>query len=334
MKRYKWIENMDITKEDALRIARELIERISAQNLRGIALLNRCRDIITLGINAYDDAQKSVNFGQAVQISVSERSEKRVRTIYEISQICRRLMKHTPELENMNMRDISISQCQNILKACSTSNLQFLKFRAILHSIFSCGVRRGWCSTNPVDAIPRPFIEETEVEPLPWDDIKKLTHTARKKEFSACMPAVGLMLWAGIRPAELLRLSWEDIDWQEKVINLRPRHTKTGGSRHITLQPVLIEWLKQTKVKTGKICPPNWANRWKKLRLAAGIFHWQQDVLRHTFASYHLKKWHDIGKLQEEMGHRSARLLQTRYLSMKGITREHVTMFWTPGKLG
>ena len=141
------------------------------------------------------------------------------------------------------------------------------------------------------------------------------------------------MLWAGVRPAELARLTWDDIDWQEKVINMRPHHTKTGGCRHVTIHPVLMEWLKKSKSRTGKICPPNWMNRWRQLREAAGIHTWQQDVLRHTFASYHLKYWHNIDKLQAEMGHRSARLLQTRYLSMKGITHRHARQFWTPGKL-
>ena len=325
---------MGITKEDALRISRELMERISSPGLQGIELLNRCRDVISLGIKEYNDSQLSVNFRKAVEISLAERADRRSRTVYEISQVSRRFMNKMPELGDMNLRDIKSSLCNELLQSCSASPLQFIKQRTILHSIFSCGIRHGWCSLNPVNAIPRPTISETEIEPLPWNDIKNLMHTVQKEEFIECSAAVGMMLWAGIRPSEILRLNWEDIDWQEKVINMRPQHTKTGGCRHITMHSVLIEWLKKTRKEKGRICPPNWANRWKKLRHAAGITHWQQDVLRHTFASYHLKQWHNIGKLQEEMGHRSARLLMTRYLSMKGITMQHVREFWTPGMLG
>lgn len=329
----KWVDDMGLTEEDALRISRELLERAFTPETKGLALLNKCREVISLGVKALNTSSETVNFAHAVDKSLEERSERRVRTVYEIGQICRRFMRNCPELSTMNLRDINSSYCYEILKINSSSPLQFTKSRAILHSIFSYGIKNGWCSVNPVNAIPRPKIKETEIESLPFEDIKKLLRTAQMDKFKACLPAVGIMLWAGVRPSELLRLSWEDIDWEEKIINLRPKHTKTGGCRHITLHPVLIEWLKKSETRTGKICPPNWANRWKKLRDAAGIHHWQQDVLRHTFASYHLKNWHDIGKLQEEMGHRSARLLQTRYLSMKGITREQVKLFWTPGKL-
>lgn len=328
------IRNMGITEDDALRIAQELIERVYTPDMQGVALLSRCHEVISLGINAYHASHKSVKFSEAAQISLDERSGRRIRTVYEINQILHRFMRNCPELADMNLRDIDTPTCHEILNANSSSPLQFIKMRAVLHSVFSCGIRHGWCAANPVSAIPRPAISENEVEPLPWADIQNLLRTAQQEAFNECSAAVGIMLWAGVRPAELARLSWEDIDWQEKVINMRPRHTKTGGCRHVTLQPVLIHWLKKSIKKTGKICPPNWINRWRELRTAAGIHHWQQDVLRHTFASYHLKYRHDISMLQEEMGHRSARLLLTRYLSMKGITQSQARLFWTPGKLG
>lgn len=328
---------MGISGRDALRLAQELLERVIAPNLRGIRLLNRCRDIISLGSEAYKRARHSVSFARAVEVSLQERAERRARTTYELRNICRRLMEKTPELSAKNLRDITPELCRHVLDGVAHSELQFTKARAVLHSVFSCAIRHGWCAANPVDAIPRPTLQEAEVHPLPWADLCSLLRTAAQQEHRCCMPAVGLMLWAGVRPAELRRLRWEDIDWQEKVISLKPQHSKTGGCRHITLQPVLISWLKQerrTPMKQGSICPPNWLRRWKALRHAAGINHWQQDVLRHTFASYHLKRWHDLPRLQEEMGHRSARLLRTRYLSMHGITTRHARQFWTPGALG
>lgn len=328
---------MGITGRDALRLARELIERVFSPELHGISLLNRCRDIITLGSEAYLRACRSVPFSHAVEVSLQERAARRARTTYEIRNICRRLMSAHPSLADMRLRDISAEHCRTFLETCFESTLQFTKARAVLHSVFACALRHGWCSENPVDSIPRPTLHETEVEPLPWADLCKLLQTAARREHSCCMPALGIMLWAGVRPAELQRLRWEDIDWQEKVISLRPRHSKTGGARHITLHPVLSAWLRRCGTpasRRGSICPPNWLRRWRFLRRAAGIFHWQQDVLRHTFASYHLKHWHDLPRLQEEMGHRSARLLRTRYLSMRGVTALHARIFWTPGKLG
>lgn len=337
MKDRKWTKDMGITCDDAMRLSREFLERVHTPKMSGLKLINHCRDIISLGIKALEVSKISISFSQAVEISLDERSERRSRTIGEIRCICSRLMKNSAELSGMTLRDMNTEYCKKILENNFHTSHQYVKARSILYSIFSCGMRHGWCSSNPIEAIPRPILCETEIIPLSWDELQNLLQTAHKTEYESCLPAVGIMLWAGVRPAELMRLNWEDIDWQEKIINLRPKHTKTGGCRHITLHSVLIAWLKNiknVKKKTGPICPRNWSHKWKALRAAAGIHHWQQDVLRHTFASYHLKYWHDTNKLQEEMGHRSAYLLQTRYLSMKGITQKNAKLFWTPGKLG
>ena len=334
--RSKWENRWGIDKRDAMRLSRELVELTHAPGLLGLELINRCREIISRGLESYRLSHDSVSLEQAVAISLEERSERRARTLAEIRRICRKLLDATPQAAGKNLREFSPSLCKSMLEKCFHTRLQFHKARAVLHAIFACGMRHGWCSSNPVAAIPRPILRESEVLPLSWPQLTRLMRTARRRQHIACLPAVGMMLWAGIRPAEILRLQWEDIDWQEKVINLKPRHSKTGGSRHITLHPALAACLKQlhdVRSRTGSICPPNWLRRWRALRLAAGLIPWRPDVLRHTFASYHLKRWHDLNRLQIEMGHRSARLLQTRYLSMKGITHHHALLFWSPGML-
>lgn len=330
----QWEDISGISEKDAMRLARELVERIMLPGLRGVPLINRCRDAIMLGAKALRDAEMSVSFIKAFETSLNERSERRSRTLAEIRSFCRRIIRENPTLEQKQLRTISAEFCHDLLTKTFHTQRQYAKARAVLHAIFACGVRHGWCSSNPLDLIPHPRPAEAEISPLPWCDIKKLLRTALKEPYRCCMPAVGLMLWAGIRPAELTRLQWQDIDWQERVICLRPMHSKTGGCRHITLCPALMHWMRRSGIQSsGSICPPNWIRRWAALRRSAGLLQWQQDVLRHTFASYHLKRWHDLPLLQEEMGHRSARLLRTRYLSMRGITREHAKQFWSPGKL-
>lgn len=54
-----------------------------------------------------------------------------------------------------------------------------------------------------------------------------------------------------------------------------------------------------------------------------------QDVLRHTYASYHLAHFCNQNLLQKEMGHSSPSLLLARYLNMDGITSATGAMFWT-----
>lgn len=275
---------------------------------------------------------ENVSFAEAVESSLQVRRGRRARTLAEIRGVCRRLMRQVPELAEMPVHMMSRGYCASLLLQASTPRQQ-CKMRIILHGVLEHCRRQYWCAQNPFADMRGPLLEEKEIELLSWDELIRLTTCARKSEHRVCMPALGLMLWGGIRPAEVVRLCWSDINWEEKVISLRPMHSKTGGMRHVQLHPVLRAWLRSCGSGQGRICPPNWERRWRALRDAAGIIPWRQDVLRHTYASYHAKQFHNFFRLQEDMGHRSAALLRTRYLSMRGVTAANARLFWTPGAL-
>lgn len=103
------------------------------------------------------------------------------------------------------------------------------------------------------------------------------------------------MLYAGIRPHEVERLTWAQIDLENETIAIEARHSKTGGSRSVTIHPPLRRF--------HRLLP----------------FRWEPDVLRHTFATYQLKQFRSYTELQYEIGHRSSSLLRTRYVNFNGL---------------
>ena len=152
----------------------------------------------------------------------------------------------------------------------------------------------------------------------------------------ACLAAVGLMLYAGIRPEEVRRLDWAQIDLREGVVSLRARHSKTGGARIVTIRPVLRNLLERAAAmgfRAGSVCPRNWPAKWRALRRLAGWDgkekKWTADILRHTFASYFARHFKNLHVLQLEMGHSSSDLLRTRYLNMEGVTEMTAAIFWS-----
>ena len=58
------------------------------------------------------------------------------------------------------------------------------------------------------------------------------------------------------------------------------------------------------------------------------IGRWVQDVLRHTYASFHAKNYADLPRLQLNMGHRDQSLLRSRYINMHGISRAEAKSFF------
>ena len=291
----------------------------------------RLRETLRLALALLGEGE-TVSFSRAVQESLQARAGRRPRTLAEIRSVCTRLIRVAPGLAERPVREIGRRDCMELLQRAGTPRQQH-KWRAILHGVFEHCRRQEWCLTNPVELIPAPLLQEQEIRPLNWAELQRLTRLARCAPHRCCMPALGLMLWAGVRPAEVTRLHWQDIDWEESVISLRPMHSKTGGCRHIRLHAVLRAWLREYGPGQGCICPSNWQRRWRRLRDGAGLTPWRQDVLRHTFASYHAKHFHHFAHLQEDMGHRSAALLRTRYLSMRGLTAGLAAKFWSPGAL-
>ena len=329
---HKWIYSMGITLEDAVRLSRELLERCP-KSKKGVSRLNYCRKIIEEGDRAVKEEEQTVTLREAVEVSLREREGRRPSTRRELHYVSKRILQSQTRIASKPLRSIKPSECQGVLSALFPTPRQFNKGRTVLHSVFACGERHGWCKGNPIKAIPKMRLRETEIEALPWEEIGKLLGAVQESNHRSLAPVLGLMLWAGIRPTEAQRIQWEDINWEEGDILLPARHSKTGGARCITLQPVLERWLVKVcggKGRQGDICPENWNHKWQKLRRDAGMSEWQQDVLRHTFASYHLKHFRDLSQLQIEMGHSTSHLLRTRYLNMRGITREHARLFWSP----
>ncbi len=321
--------NSGFSPADACRLALELAESAGALRLRGSALMNCCRRVIRLGCEARRQENCSTTLAKAMQAALASRADRRPRTRAEFGSVCRRILHASPGLALRRVHRFTTEDCRLLLESTFPSARQRAKGRVILHGVFAHCLQQGWCRSNPMAALRAPRLTETEIRALGTAELTRLLQAARQEEHRACMPALGLMLWAGVRPAELTRLCWEDIDAEERVIALRPHHSKTGGARHITLYPVLAAWLQESGFRQqGPLCPPCWPLRWKRLRAAAGLTPWRQDVLRHTFASYHIKQWHDYARLQHEMGHRSAELLRTRYLSMRGITAAGAARFW------
>ena len=192
-------------------------------------------------------------------------------------------------------------------------------------------MKRGWCDANPVARVEAPQVVEKPVPVLTPQEIEQITNTAETYRNGSCAAAVGMMLYAGIRPHEVARLTWEQVDLQERAIYILPQHSKTGGARRVTIhKPLLLILRQHTGAPTQKICPANWLHHWKKLRQAAGwdspAHPWRQDALRHTFASYHLSHFRSYEELQIEIGHRDAALLRTRYVDMRGV--RNALRFW------
>jgi integrase len=83
----------------------------------------------------------------------------------------------------------------------------------------------------------------------------------------------------------------------------------------------LFEWLLVCRNKSGPMLPVNFRRKRWALSRAMGWREWPDDILRHSFDSYHLAKYRNAALTAEQMGHKNA----TDNLPNKVLVREYLT---------
>ena len=284
--------------------------------------------VIDVGLRHIRTNEMSLADGFALYLK--SKQHLRPDSIRDIRCIGNRLLRTNPELSGRNFSELSVAECEEWLNAAFHTNPQFNKARAMLHGLFEFALRREWCDKNPIKRIERRKVVEKEIQPLKLAETKRLIKTAQNESPEYAVVAA-LLVYTGIRPREVRRLTWRDIDTEEKTITVRSQCSKTGGVRQVEIPPVLNRVLiaHSRELKEEKICPTDWQRRWRKIRDNSGFRgRWVCDVLRHTYASFHAKNYADLPRLQLNMGHRDLSLLRSHYVNMHGISRIEAKSFF------
>lgn len=125
--------------------------------------------------------------------------------------------------------------------------------------------------------------------------------------------ALALMLFAGVRPEEVAGrgksfLDWSHVDCVGRVVRVPSEIAKTRRPRVLEgLPDALWAWL-QPKDK-GPVCPGHSRQAIRVAKIAANFGTerpWPKDGLRHTFATYHVAAFSDVGKTILLLGHEGA----------------------------
>lgn len=144
-----------------------------------------------------------------------------------------------------------------------------------------------------------------EKPPVTWDvtTVTKVLVTA-EKEAPEIVAALAVLFFAGIRPHEMLRLNWQQIDLAAGVIRLTGEETKTRTMRNVEIAANLRAWLTRYR-GTGPIVPSPTQYRDQRVVVMkkCGLTGWPVDVARHTFATMHYNAHQDAAATMAQLGH-------------------------------
>ena len=177
-------------------------------------------------------------------------------------------------------------------------------YRRYVVSLFKYGQRRGLCDRNPALGLAKSGRDERMPAILTPNQAQKLLEAAQvHAPDMVVFFAVGL--FAGLRPMnELARLDWRNIDFKARSIMVDPATAKRRRSRYVKMSANLIAWLTPYRRTSGTVF---YSRRlFRKAVDKAEIPTWTPDVMRHTFASYHLAKHGDANATALQLGHAGA----------------------------
>ena len=281
-----------------------------------------------------DKAGRSVPFSEAWDSHVKHLEEERRRSTY-VNGVKKIGEKLVPILGSIKVCDIDTPTMEKALRQAYSTPTAFNVAKRTASSAFSTAIIKGWCENNPLKKIPARATVSRD------DDVTIMTPAMARGLLAACKDwsefegsatnpwpqayrldcrdmavPVAIALFAGVRPTELQRLTWENFRDNWSVIFLQKSDTKTRTKRSIEVMPNLAKWIATVPVKDrkGKIVK-TFGHKWSAVRKAAGIT--GQDITRHSYASYYAAAYGETQMLLESMGHTSFAMLKKHY-------RQHV----------
>ncbi len=220
-----------------------------------------------------------------------------------------------------------------------------IKVKSILNKIFSYGIESGLIKNMPM--LPTAGIkfqkeEEKMPEILTISEIKKLLFAARELEHR-WYPIWAFALLTGMRNGEIYALLWDDVDFDNKIINLtksfnkrsgQTKCTKGGYWRHIPISSELETLLKELKLKSSgnpHVLPRirDWNKGYQARELRAfcqsiGIPSIRFHALRACFATQLIRQGIPAIQIQKICGWKDLETMQ-RYIRLAGIEISGVT---------
>lgn len=245
-----------------------------------------------------------------------------------------------------NVHDILPEHIKDFIRREGSSHENQNNDRRAVSSFFSWSKQHKYCTLNPVADVDAVRVDQGEPSILALSEVRALLHAAPKygkgKGRGKLVPYVVLGMFCAIRPRELSRLTWDDIDLKGRTVTIGAKVSKVRGRRIVEIPRNAVAWLLRHAPKHTPIKGKNWRKDFDALKEKIGyaganrqtgkkvsssekvveiiprpLKPWPQDVLRHTGISHHFAFHKHEGKTAEWAGN-SPTMIHKHY---KGLVK-------------
>jgi integrase len=221
---------------------------------------------------------------------------------------------------------ITAEEIESWLETLSVGPLTCNNYLDRVSTMFAFGVKRGLLTDNPLERIERKTLKPSPTQVIAPTDLQRLLDGAPTE----LVPVLSISFFAGLRTAEIQRLSWDDVHLDRRFIEIAAAKAKSAKRRLVPIEPNLLEWLRPfAGIRSGPICRESERtlhNMIGRLYDDLGIKR-LQNAGRHSFASYWLAQHTDSAALASRLGHPNSNLVFSTYREL--VTPEVAEAYWS-----
>jgi len=177
-------------------------------------------------------------------------------------------------------------------------------YRRHLSILYSFAVKRKYAAENIAAAVSKVKVAQKIPLVLTADDARLLLSAARDHNLGCMLPYFAIGCFCGLRPWELRRTNWADVNLTTKEVYVTPEACKTAQDRYVTMPDNLVEWLQLVPEpsRTGSLFYSR--KDFDAVRNKNGLIDkWQGDIMRHSAASHLYAKTQNAPLVTAQMGH-------------------------------
>ena len=237
--------------------------------------------------------------------------------------------------------EITTEDCRAFVFRENTSPCNQKNDRLALSNFLNWCVRRQYAVTNNINMVDKPTADAHEPKALSVADCRNLLAAAVAYKEGVLLPYTVIALFAGLRPTEIARLTWDRVDLTDATIMLDGTMAKNRQRRIVELPENAVAWLLPLAPKRPEFRPAAFARHFARVKKTAGfngregqkpkegkpaLRPWVPDYLRHTAISMYLAKHKHEGEAATWAGN-SPNVIHRHY---KGLVKEaDAAEFWS-----
>ncbi|MDF7824070.1 tyrosine-type recombinase/integrase [Pontiellaceae bacterium B12227] len=240
----------------------------------------------------------------------------------------KRLKPFKDKLGHMAIDAIEGKDIDRLMDANGYEDVNRRNYKRYLSVFFNWAVKNKLTPSNPV--LDTEFIDVVKRKPRIYTpaQTKKIMKKAEELR-PELVPYLSIAFFAGIRPEEITRLTWQDIDLEIGDIHLKPEQTKTHAERIVHIHGNLREWLARYWKDKGLVFPYSESSlkRWRSEIYRKAEVDSIQDGARHSFATFYLAL-NTIEDTLEELGHSDTQMLFRHYKGLAKNRKEQAKKYF------